>query len=208
VIDRPTFEVLQSTFEVAREKFNKSADRKSLLCPRKTEADPKLLAWAAAHERAIAHRLAFYLECELRKAEILLEDGNVVVDCEYNRHLDARKTLQTTELGRTIVEGAGRTASPLKDQPGLFEFLVTPDIVVHERRLDECNFLVIEIKKASERNSKLHLYDDLKLSLFTSPMPKGYGYDLGVSLLVSDDVSPEERELLTSAFYRGGIKIQ
>ena len=72
----------------AIKRFNGGLDQKTLLQP----ADPAKKHGPAAGERAIAHRLAYYLECELRKAKLITDEGTLIVDCEYNRHGGATKS--------------------------------------------------------------------------------------------------------------------
>ena len=192
-------EVLRSAANAAITRFNESVDQDTLLRPLKDEAEPDSAEWHAAHERAIAHRLAFYFECDLRDREILHDRGNLSVDCEYDRHIDDHKHLRTILENKWIIDRAGRTWSEIVDQPGVIEFLVKPDIVLHERRSDDRNLVVFELKKASSR--EFREYDDLKLAIFTTKKPKGYNYHLGVAVTIRDDVAPADRVLAVEAEY-------
>ncbi len=74
-------------------------------------------------ERAITHKLAFYLQDEFPEWH---------VDCEYDHDEDVRKRLRLPREGE-------------KD--------VLPDIIVHRRGTDAHNLLVMEVKKTSNRES-------------------------------------------------------
>lgn len=85
-------------------------------------------------------------------------------------------------------------------------FSVAPDIVVHERLTDDNNLLVVEVKKASSRETAK--YDELKLALFTKPKHNktGYGYKLGAWVLAEDKCSPETQKLRIVETYKDGIR--
>src|SRR5437016_858379 len=83
---------LRALVRMAIERFNASIDRQTLLCPRADESTRSSSDWPAAGERAIAHRLAFYLEHLLIHEFRLAADSMISVDCEYNRHRQAGKT--------------------------------------------------------------------------------------------------------------------
>ena len=53
---------INALLQMAIERFNASLDRETLLCPRTNAIMESAADWPAASERAIAHRLAFYLE--------------------------------------------------------------------------------------------------------------------------------------------------
>lgn len=56
-------------------------------------------------------------------------------------------------------------------------YSVFPDIIIHTRKKNDNNHLVIEVKK-KDNNSKEKEFDILKLQVFT----KQYGYRLGIYL--------------------------
>jgi hypothetical protein len=189
----------------AIERFN-SADAATLLCPRKDD-DGKDMAqgssgWGAAGERAIAHRLAGYLEYELSKDGIIQDSHPVRVDCEYNRHLQSQKVHKILAERLSIVEKARRTATPDPDDDDFFVFSIAPDIVVHERGSDTNNLLVIEVKKAT--NTEIPEYDRLKLECFTNKS-SGYGYKLGAAVTAEDNVAPGERRVLPPRWFLNGV---
>lgn len=76
-------------------------------------------------EECINHRLAVYIEKELRKVpENML--NNICVDLEYNKHYDSPKE---------IIDEQNKQKN------------IRPDIIVHQRHSNEFNFAVFEIKK-------------------------------------------------------------
>jgi hypothetical protein len=97
-----------------------------------------------ANERSVSHRLAIYLEAELKD-----EFPDWDVDCEYNRDGHEPKTLRLTPTTTTSADADGTT--------------VYPDIIVHKRGQQE-NLLAIEIKKNNRRRGMES--DLLKLQCF------------------------------------------
>lgn len=184
-------ETLRSTLTSAVERFNKSGDRQKLLCPVREEKKKGSPETNAVSERAIAHRLAVYFEDELRRKGIVTDAGQLSVDCEYDRHLDAQKKLESPDVFKKIVIAAGRKAVPLATKPGYFRFSVAPDVILHERGVDDHNLAVIEVKKSS--NTEGSDYDNLKLTLFTTAKPYGFGYTFGARVVARDDLPPLKR---------------
>ena len=115
------------------------------------------------NERSITHKLAEYLQREFGDC-----DG-LKVDCEYNKHGIAVKRLNV-DLVRAELKC---TETHCVKDP-----MVYPDIVVHERRCDRNNLLVIEVKKSDGADPSR---DIEKLSAFTDPNGE-YGYKLGLFL--------------------------
>jgi len=187
----------------AVKRFNESDDVGTLLCPR-CENPKNKTEKSAAGERAITYRLAFYLESELRGAGLINDVGPLVVDCEYNRHLARGKSLaaEAEERIKKIVNEA-RERELKADDDGYYVFSVAPDIVVHQRRTDINNLLVVEIKK--ESNTESEEYDSLKLELFTKPKHdnRGYGYKFGAKI-VAEDEETVRRELKIVMQYKNG----
>ncbi len=108
-------------------------------------------------ERAIMHRFACYLERILEEANLL--DG-LTLDCEYNRHLNEPKGFENGE-----------------------RFI--PDLVIHKRKKDSRNLLVIEGKGFWNPNIN---NDIRKLRKLTSSKEK-YKYDYGVLLVFGKERS-------------------
>jgi len=109
------------------------------------------------NERTISHKLAEYLQCEI---------PNLSVDCEYNRYERLPKTLDIPK-------------DPISwediDSKSVF-----PDIVIHKRKTNDYNLLVIEIKKSSNKNG--HDFDKTKIRAFTRPP---YNYNFGLFLEIN-----------------------
>jgi hypothetical protein len=208
---------------IAVERFNTSTDRETLLCPRANDIMKSQADWPAASERAIAHRLAFYLEHVLIHEFRLPPGAKISVDCEYNRHGRAAKTHAISKELVGIVLAAKRKAVraekisrrkaqlELRDQnpddleidSPEFVLSIAPDIVVHRRLTDDENLLVIELKK--ETNKEDPRYDDLKLKQFTHP--HDYHYELGAAVIAMDNVAGNRRFLRIAAIYEDGGKV-
>lgn len=133
--------------------------------------NPSLLE-LEAHEQAISHRVAYYLESQFRKGT------NLNVDCEYDQHLDVCKTFNFEKEYKKCDCVGCKKARKKKSNP---KKLCRPDILVHSRGNDDRNLIVIEIKQ-DERC----LFDEAKLKALTKPKTeeaKGeFGYQLGVFL--------------------------
>lgn len=187
-MSQPLEEIVWDCLEKAVERFNRSADRDGLLCGEDSVGGGYSLRNVAG-ERTITHRLAVYLEGELRKKGVVHDDGPLVVDCEYNRHGNDPKSFSTEaqyEVWRIV--HTARATSLSENEDGFYVFSIAPDIVVHQRRTDANNLLVVEVKRASNRESPE--YDELKLKLFTHERrdERGYGYRYGAWVVVSDNI--------------------
>lgn len=146
----------------------------------------------------------------------------ISVDCEYNRHRQAGKTQGISKELVEIVLAAKRKAvkaemisrrrSKVGEVPDLsgdavvdspeFVFTVAPDIVIHRRRVDDDNLLVVEIKKATNKEDAR--YDDLKLTKFT--VPGDYHYEFGAAVVAMDDFPAEKRFLKVVGIYEDGVR--
>jgi hypothetical protein len=132
---------------------------------------------ATAHEQAISHRIAVYLE------HFFLWRPGLNVDCEYNKHLDASKT------GEFDVDYFKAMRSKFSEcecwscmHPAFEKFpekLFRPDILVHSRGNDDANLIVIEVKR-----DVVCPFDLTKLKALTTPKASGgrFGYALGLFL--------------------------
>jgi hypothetical protein len=69
--------------------------------------------------------------------------------------------------------------------------------------VDEHNLLVIEVKKATNKEDPR--YDDLKLKKFTEP--NDYHYELGAAVVAFDDVAGNKRFLKVVGIYENGVKV-
>jgi len=127
-------------------------------------------------ERAIVFRLAHYMQLLMYDHPAFID---LVVDCEYNRHLKECKKLP--KYGTAI-----------------------PDIIIHKRRNDENNWLVLECKTHWNGNTE---EDKKKLREFTLPKDRQnddtfkFGYKYGLSL-----VFEKKRENVKTTWFRNGEK--
>lgn len=109
------------------------------------------------NERAVAHRLAIYLQCVFPEYD---------VDCEYNGNVlqdDGKKYICILK-DRLKMLGLLKQKEEKVDKEVL-ERLVYPDIIIHKRDTSE-NLCIIEIKKSTSQIPKD--YDKLKLECYTS----------------------------------------
>jgi len=109
-----------------------------------------------ANERSITHKLAEHLTPHF---------NDFSVDCEYNRYESSTKQLvYSCGLASTTTDTEGRT--------------VFPDIIVHKRKSQNHNLLVIEVKKSSNRATNC---DKEKIMAFLAPP---YNYTFGYTLVI------------------------
>jgi len=108
-------------------------------------------------ERAIAHKLAEYLQLRFPLYH---------VDCEYNRNYQAGG--KSPKYIRLLNDSAGKIRNDAKDlsDADLESVSTFPDIIVHMRRSNDWNILIIEIKKSSSKIKEE--FDIQKLKAFTS----------------------------------------
>ena len=131
-----------------------------------------------AHEQAVSHRVAFYLENVFCESERV----GLNVDCEYNKHLEKdkainidRKAFAKRKYKNCRCDGCKKLRSNKLPDEKLFR----PDVVVHLRDTDVRNLIAIEIKKG-----KRCLFDEAKLQALTKLKDNGgqYEYQLEVFL--------------------------
>src|ERR1035437_7700295 len=153
--------------------------------------DPGLLELKSAHEQAISHRIAYYLEGQFIESE---REG-LNVDCEYNKRegaekiskIDLKKYLVKYKLGEFENCRCYKCKKWLnKDYPKpLDKKPIRPDVLVHSRGHNGpvYNLIVIEIKK-----EKVCPFDKAKLQVLTEVVKdehevvkddQCYGYRLG-----------------------------
>ena len=162
-------------------------------------------------ERAITHRLAVCLERALAESGIVAPSSAIVVDCEYNLHeADPKALAFEDEQFVDVVKAARRSVD---ETEGYYSVSVFPDIVVHERRSDRNDLLIVEVKRRrrspdEDDDPALSAYDDLKLRLFTRPKAKSrdYGYQFGCAVLAID--CGPRRVLRIGQTYQGGNAIE
>lgn len=105
------------------------------------------------NERTLTHRLAIYIENELPSL-----DGwhrHLSVDCEYNRRFtnDPKSLIGIPEYGEV---SAWDTEAKT----------VYPDIIVHQRGIDDDNRIIIELKVAERSSTETRERDRQKLCLY------------------------------------------
>ena len=140
--------------------------------------EPGLLK-SAAHEQAIAHRIAVCLEGTLSKTG----SPQLNVDCEYNKHLKTSKAMSIDlNYFRQFPACRCNACNKLRKEPAEMDTLpdkqFRPDVLVHHRGDDTMNLIAMEIKRR-------HVcpFDLAKLKGLTQPInADGYGYQLGVFL--------------------------
>ena len=143
----------------------------------------KIILDINVNERTITHKLAEYLQQHLPEFN---------VDCEYNRYEDYQKrirnvkdrardmsNLNSNELAELIWEN--------KDADTIY-----PDIIVHKRRSQENNILVIEVKKSS--NLDTGEFDKKKIEEL---MNRPYNYNFGLFLRIDLDGENDSLEWFT-----------
>lgn len=109
------------------------------------------------NERTLTHRIAIYLEDEVRRVLHPLggDYARLSVDCEYNRRGESAP--------KEIV------IFPDAISPAELEATtVYPDIIVHIRGSDDLNFLAIEVKREprNEREEKAAARDRAKVAAY------------------------------------------
>lgn len=119
------------------------------------------------NERAITHRLAKYVEAEFSS------DG-VFVDCEYNRMRGADGA-QVPKRVYSLVEDSITSPDPNGDT-------VFPDIIVHGRRGDNSNnILIVEVKKSTNLDVVNQKKDEGKIEAYCDELNYRYGVFLVLS---------------------------
>lgn len=141
----------------------------------------RVLILSNINERTITHKLAEYLQDDFN-------DFNV--DCEYNRSFDQIKKL---EVPKDLLKL--KVASNVKWDDTEAK-TIYPDIIVHERKTNSNNILVIEVKKWNNQSSENS--DKIKLKSFTR---KPFNYKFGVFLKILN-----ENEIRLT-FYKDGDQI-
>lgn len=128
------------------------------------------------NERTIVHKLAEYLQKEF---------SDLNVDVEYNRNLEfGQRAPKYADIIKKGFEESYEKAKGNKKKIKEFLDQVTtyPDIIVHERGHNRKNTLVIEVKK--NNNQSDWQIDEKKLEAFTRNYDDGYGFLLGMHLVI------------------------
>ena len=127
-------------------------------------------------ESPLVFRIAHYVACEA-------ERENITVDCDYNRRISDIKTFRTKKW--TLPDG----------RKSLRFF---PDIVLHQRKRDDRNILVCEVKKKGDRRGRECDHQRLKILTCRNG---GFGYSVGAFVEVD-----QQESRIRLQWFRGGAK--
>lgn len=119
-----------------------------------------------AHELAVVHRFAVILEARLQPS---LSQEGLSADLDYDRHGESKKWLP-----------------PRVDDEGNIRF--RPDMIVHRRRDDTANLLVVEWKKHATADVLAKMRQRLSVLVASGDGPSAYQYDLGILVDSNRDV--------------------
>lgn len=111
------------------------------------------------NERTITHKLAEYLQREFAEHH---------VDCEYNRKKS--DTIDEDYIKKTL----NLTIADIKTNDNKAK-TVFPDIVIHKRGTNKNNLLVIEVKKASNKNKENTNFDIAKIKGYRQQLEYKFG---------------------------------
>jgi hypothetical protein len=189
----PTKGELVLLLKAAVNRFNKSIDRETLLAAVDYGLEHQVSLFRVAHEQAISHRLAFYIESILRAEAVITDKGPLVVDCEYSHHLFDRKKICVLASEAGMFLKARRSAISIEGRSDAIEFEIRPDVLIHKRGVDgPTNLLVLEVKRWTNPD-KAH--DSQKLKLLTKLGLNAFGYVLGAAVYARNDFPPKQRVL-------------
>ncbi len=132
-------------------------------CLKKLRRFDKDLLDININERTITHILAEYLQEHF---------SDLNVDCEYNRFTvdDSEDLVKKLNLPKDQINWDDIEAKT-----------IFPDIIIHKRRRQDSNILVIEVKKKQSSNLTSEIKDINKLKAFTT---NPYNYNLGLFLKI------------------------
>ena len=151
-----------------------------------------------ASERSITHKLAEYLQ---------LEFPTFHVDCEYNRNFNAPKNLELNmeQLTERLREKYAKRIETLPAEK-LLSVSTYPDIIVHLRKSNEFNLLIVEVKKTEDLEVRIDL-DDQKLSQFTRADGNNpYHYQIGVAVTIETGLQELKKPALN--WYINGTRVE
>lgn len=137
-------------------------------CNRLAETD-RILFERKANERSLSHKLAIYLQDEVKNWE---EGWDV--DCEFNR--DAQDTGEDYAKQLDLVQKLPSMMTDVHDDDATTVF---PDIIVHKRGPGN-NLLVVEVKKDTAPPRKIDFDKDDKLPAYVEQL----GYQAAAFVLL------------------------
>ncbi|SFD72295.1 hypothetical protein [Spirosoma endophyticum] len=126
------------------------------------------------HERTISHKLAVYLGDRIYPLCL-----NLDVDFEYNGDVENTANNYKKSL-KFLSDKLTKINQKVKNDKEFQTLSVYPDIIVHKRRENENNLLLIEIKKKYKGRLVNDEFDRLKLRHYTSDSHENHlKYKLG-----------------------------
>ena len=141
-------------------------------------------------ELNISTHLAFYLKRYFPDYD---------VDPEYNGDIDKTNDRKALDIARNRILEVSRRSN-FKDS-----YKISPDIIIHKRKTNENNLVVIEVKKDSHPQNDKD-YDLIKLEHLTIDyLGNHYNYRLGVALVFETKEKTGKYEI---RFFQNGIETQ
>lgn len=159
-----------------------------------------------AHERSITHKLGEYLQKLFPGYD---------VDCEYNLDINNyqnRKRWVSGEAREKLKKQLQKIQNELKldandlnEEINKISSIFYPDIIVHKRRTNKHNLLIIEAKKSNITDKS---FDEEKLQAFTRSVDRYDRYEYQLGALVTLDVGNNFRgnEFTEPEYYVSGQK--
>lgn len=134
-------------------------------------------------EQDISGAFARHFEEVLRREDAL---GEAEVDAEYHYYGNQAKMMAAMEQYAEVIERARRNLR-YNGSVG-----IRPDIIVHRRGPEGPNYLVIEVKKRSNRSAAQERFDLLKLEMLTAAT-QNYQYRFGLQVRAFDSNDVAQR---------------
>ena len=132
----------------------------------------------ASSERSMVFRIGHYMQNEINKNELYNE---LIIDCEYNRHGNNVKEINNEKI--------------------------LPDLILHKRKNDESNILIMEFKK--ETNQGDGVSNDLRKLKYLTAEDFEYKYRYGFHVVLKNEeaeISVYENGIEKCCFTCGSVK--
>lgn len=141
------------------------------------------------NELNISTHLAYYLKPYFSDFD---------VDPEYNGDIDKPNDKKALDIAKNRILEVGRQANINNN------YKISPDIIIHKRRTNENNLVVIEVKKDTHPQTYKD-YDLIKLEHLTIDyLGNHYNYRLGVALVFGTKENTGKYEI---RFFQNGIEM-
>jgi len=152
-------------------------------CLKELRGLDKYLLDKKVNERTITHKLAEYLQQHFPEFN---------VDCEYNRYLGYRKRIRNERdrdinISNLSYDKLAKLIWENREADTLY-----PDIIIHQRGIQENNLLVIEVKKSS--NPDDGEFDKKKIKEL---MQQPFNYKFGLFLRINLDDENDNLEFIS-----------